>query len=213
MNYNPYICPKFNTNVFSCPYCKEPTSQHWLNCAEDIDIFGGEEGNETDITFSQCIECKNLTIWVNEKLVYPFIGVQPPPHPDMPENIRSIYEEAASISHLSPRASCALMRYAIEELIKDLGYWNKTLFDTINQLNERDKISTAIKEGLNIVRLAGNQSMHSKEIIISDSTQVDDLFILINHIIIELISEPKRIESLLSKFKSRLEPAEKRGTK
>ena len=72
-------------------------------------------------------------MWQNDKVISPNTSHQPPAHTEMPEHVKSIYEEAASISRLSLRASCALMRHAIEELVKSMGY-KGDLFENIGQM-------------------------------------------------------------------------------
>ena len=151
-------------------------------------------------------------LWHNENPVYPITGHQPQPHADMPENIKEIYIEADKISQLSPRASCALMRYAIEEFIKGMGYKDR-LFDNIGKMYKEGIISNAIKKGLDIVRLTGNEALHGNQIDINDNTKVSYIFKLINQIVEELISEPSKKESLLSEFsEGELNAIEKRDT-
>ena len=90
-------------------------------------------------------------MWHNDKTISPNVSHQPPAHTEMPEQIKLIYEEASTISRLSPRASCALMRHALEELVKNIGYKDR-LFDSIGQMYEEGLIDDAIKDALDIVR-------------------------------------------------------------
>ena len=74
-------------------------------------------------------------------------------------------------------------------------------------------ISNAIKKGLDIVRLTGNEALHGNQIDINDNTKVSYIFKLINQIVEELISEPSKKESLLSEFsEGELNAIEKRDT-
>ena len=220
MSNSNFIPPKSNEDKFSCPHCNVVTQHSWHPLTQysygrksltSHEISRGKD-RFSNMRVSICKYCEEPTLWHNENPVYPIIGYQPPPHPDMPKNIRLIYEEAASISQLSPRASCALMRYAIEELIKGMQYEGK-LFDNIGELYKQDKISLTIKKGLDAVRLTGNNALHGNQIVIADPTKVNHIFMLINRIVEELISDPQRVESLLSEFsEGELEAIEKRDT-
>lgn len=226
MSNDNHIPPEFKKRSFTCPYCKVTTQQQWhtfesihkvkstfgyyviprliepFNSSAILDIFSA----------SICYHCLSAMVWHNENPIYPITGYQPPPHTDMPENIRLIYEEAASISQLSPRASCALMRYAIEEFIKGMGY-KDDLFDNIGKMYKESIISVTIKDGLDIVRVTGNNALHGNKIDISDQTTVHLIFTLINQIVEELISIPKEKKSLSTLFsKGELKAIEKRDT-
>ena len=152
-------------------------------------------------------------MWHDDKTIYPNTSHQPSAHADMPENIKLIYDEAASISRLSPRASCALMRHALEELVKNMGY-KGDLYNIIGQMYQEGLIDDTIKDSLDIVRLTGNDSLHSNRIDMDDQTNVDYMFILINEIVESLISSPKRKKDMLEKFgQNRLGSIKKRDSK
>ena len=62
-----------------------------------------------------CSSCHKMTIWEDSKLVYPQpLGIEP--CEDMPESVRELFIEAQRITHLSPRAACAIFRASIERL-------------------------------------------------------------------------------------------------
>jgi hypothetical protein len=61
-------------------------------------------------------------------MVNPDTGTAPQPNTDLPESMKRIYTEAASISNKSPRGAAALLRLAVQVLCKELG--------------EKEKIST-----------------------------------------------------------------------
>ena len=215
MSRNNYIPPKFNAESFTCPYCQVVTQHLWHKLSY-FSIGGRKTGQSEDkfkdMMVSKCYHCKNPTIWDNENPVYPVTGHQPPPHPDMPENIKLIYDEAASISQLSPRASCALMRCAVEEFVENVGY-KGSLFENIGQMYKEGLIDDIIKDSLDIVRLTGNDSLHDNQIDMNDQTNVDYMFILINEIV-ESISSRKRRKDMLEKFgQNRLDSIKKRDSK
>ena len=152
-------------------------------------------------------------MWQDEKIISPNTSHQPPAHVEMPGHIKPIYEEAASISRASPRASCALMRYALEELVKSMGY-KDGLYNDIGRMYQEGLIDDNIKDSLDIVRLTGNDALHSNQIDMDDQTNVDYMFELINEIVESLISSPKRRKSMLEKFgQNPLDSIKKRDSK
>ena len=220
MSKNNHIPPKFREDKFSCPHCNVVTQQSWHPLTQfsygrksvtNPEMSRGKD-KFSNMQVSICKYCQEPTLWHNENPVYPIAGHQSSPHPDMPENIRLIYEEAASISQLSPRASCALMRHAVEELVKDMGY-KDDLFNNIGQMYEEGLIDDIIKDSLDIVRLTGNDALHGNQIDMNDQTNVDYMFELINEIVESLISSPKRRKNMLEKFgQNRLDSIKRRDS-
>ncbi|WP_353684517.1 DUF4145 domain-containing protein [Thermodesulfovibrio sp. 3907-1M] len=86
-------------------------------------------------------------LWLNDKkkgkpeIVYPISSavLLPLPNSDMPKEVRLDYEETAQIAKFSPRGAAALLRLAIQKLVKYLGEDEKNL----NQA-----IGTLVKKGL-----------------------------------------------------------------
>ncbi|MBD1582169.1 hypothetical protein [Pseudoalteromonas sp. S16_S37] len=71
----------------------------------------------TEISISNCLQCNNHTVWIGEQMVYPPKSQVPEPNEDMPEAVKSIYLEAASILVQSPKGSAALLRLALQVLL------------------------------------------------------------------------------------------------
>lgn len=161
---------------------QSPSLQIWI---DDI---------QHDFMATICIKCHNVMIWRNNKRVYPIASKQELPHTDMPEEIKELYKEAASISALSPRSSCMLLRHIIEKLFRHIGgdviKENDKLFDMINKLYDIGKIDSRIKEISHCIRLLGNEAAHADimAIELEDQSEVDVLFKFINLIVDYTIS-------------------------
>ena len=67
---------------------------------------------------SRCFNCKDISIWIYDKLVYPRRGEAPPANPDLPDEIRRDYDEASSVLDLSPRGAAALIRLCIQKTLQ-----------------------------------------------------------------------------------------------
>jgi hypothetical protein len=113
----------------------------------------------------------------------------------MPEPVKDIYLEAASIIDASPRAAAALMRLALEELCRGLG--------TTGDLNEaigslvKSGLRLEIQKALDVVRVTGNSAIHPGSIDQSDTRErASAMFSLLNMIVDDRISRPKQIEEM-----------------
>jgi len=75
-----------------------------------------------EIEATQCAKCKKMAYWIEGALVYPSNKTYlPAANRDMPINIKEIYQEAACIFAVSPRAAVALLRLGVQKLGTQLG--------------------------------------------------------------------------------------------
>ena len=121
----------------------------------------------------------------------------PPANSDLPDNVKEMYEEASAIAGLSARAACALLRVAIEMLLKDLGHLkeNSNINDSIGELVGAG-VDKRVQQALDVVRVTGNNAVHPGTIDFDDSTDVSSLFELINYIADTLITQPKKTSEM-----------------
>jgi hypothetical protein len=109
-----YIAPSFGLDAFNCPHCGAYAMQYWH------DLYVAERGfiPVEKLKISFCARCAQFALWVNEKMVYPVSSITPLPAEDMPEDVKRDYIEARNIVNLSPRAATALLRLALQKLVK-----------------------------------------------------------------------------------------------
>ncbi len=140
------------------------------------------------------------------KILYPSSHYIEPPHPDMPEEILSEYNEARSVFEYSPRASAALLRLLVEKLLKILGEKDKSINDAIGSLVGKG-LPTEIQQALDCCRVIGNEAVHPGTIDFNDTPEsVQTLFSTVNFIINDRIAEPKRRSDLYNQLpKNKLE--------
>ena len=163
---------------------------------------------------SNCFNCKDISIWIYDKLVYPQRGEAPPPNPDLPDDIRRDYDEASAVLDLSPRGAAALIRLAIQKLCIELGQPGESLNTDIGNMvtNGLDK---RVQKALDAVRVIGNNAVHPGQIDLRDNRVVaESLFRLLNLIAEKMISEPKHVEDVYAALpEGALEAIEKRDAK
>ncbi len=149
-----------------------------------------------NIHFSRCHACGDVAIWLREKLIFPRKSTAPLPNPDMPEEVKADYQEAASILNDSPRGAAALLRLSIQKLCVNLGGKGKNINDDIAKLVEKG-MPEPIQQALDTVRVVGNHSVHPGEIDMKDNREVaTKLFGLVNVIVQDRISTPNAIKEM-----------------
>ena len=185
-----YKAPAHRVRAFNCPHCGAFAQQDWFGMtAPSWRVM-------TELDVAHCQQCNSYSLWLNEKMIYPVSGTAPLPNPDLPSEIRADYDEARSISSLSPRGSAALLRLAIQKLCVHLGEKGKDLNQDIANLVKKG-LPQRIQQALDIVRVIGNNAVHPGQIDLTDDVETaGKLFGLVNIIAEVMITSPKQIESL-----------------
>ncbi|WP_133406898.1 DUF4145 domain-containing protein [Parashewanella tropica] len=192
-----YISPSVGAKAFNCPNCHVYAKQDWyyLNAAKNKDGFGLQYSNDNFLV-SNCESCDFPTIWLGEKIIFPIHSIAEPPNKDLPEEIKSDYEEARTIATLSPRGAAALLRLAIQKLCAFLGEPGRNINTDIKSLVEKG-LPPKVQEALDSVRVIGNDAVHPGSIDLKDDrATVNKLFKLVNFIANKMITEPKEIDDL-----------------
>lgn len=195
--------------AFNCPYCKGIASHNWQAGFEHQIEANTELYNI--VVIAQCQACLRSSIWLKsqypseseeenyETLLYPKTStVDEMPNPDMPSNVRKIFDEASLILDDSPRASAALSRLAIELLMDELEANGKTLYNKIGDLVSKGLPKT-IQQALDSVRVIGNNAVHPGTIDMTDNKDMAiTLLKFINIIVENQITQPKLIDEAYS---------------
>ena len=198
-----YYPPEYESTAFNCPYCGTYAQQDWhsLSWAHTIAKI-----NNRDIKASFCSHCRDLSLWLSglspacpPQMIYPSTRTSPSANDDLDDGIKKIYNEAADIANRSPRAACALLRLAIQMLLKQLGETGDNINNDIKNLVVKE-LDPKIQQALDIVRVTGNHAVHPGKIDFDDTTDVQALFDLINVIADTLITQPKQIEAMFNRL-------------
>lgn len=122
------------------------------------------------------------------------------PNNEMPEACKVIYLEARDVVARSPKAAAALIRLALQLLMKELGEKGKNINDDIQSLVNKG-LDTHIQGALDYCRVVGNEAVHPGEIRFEDDRDVAHvLFDMINLIVEERIARPNKVSSSMSKL-------------
>lgn len=212
---------------FKCPHCGAFSYMKWDNLSLFIyDDQGAEHNVLTRVHQANCASCSKDSIWYNHREVTNWIGMNGIPRPsndselsrlfpineitnknipeyspDMPENVKVLYKEAALIYELSPRSAAALIRLALEKLCEYLGVKKKNIKESIETLAQQQNIPISIAKAADNIRLIGNANVHVG--IICDEVLEDinpAIFTYINLIVDFAITKPKEIDEINSLF-------------
>jgi len=183
-------------------------------------VFLDEKGERpwpkhvNNLYISQCYNCKKITVWVHDNIVFPPEKQAIPPNQDLPDDIIKDFEEARSIVGLSPRGAAALLRLCIQKLCIHLGEKGKNIDEDIASLVSKG-LNPLVQKSLDIVRVIGNGAVHPGVIDLNDDRDTaNDLFGLINSIADQMITHPKNVKELYGKLPEKKRKAiEKRDKK
>jgi hypothetical protein len=151
-----------------------------------------------NFSVATCSTCFNITLWISSNLVYPKQVAIDPPNSDMNEEIQNLYLEASSIVVDSPKGATAILRLALQLLLKQLGKSGKKINADIKELVS-EGLSPRIQQALDLLRVVGNNAVHPGQIDLDDNNDIAmKLFHLLNYIANEMITKPKELDFLYS---------------
>lgn len=147
------------------------------------------------VEVAQCDHCSEVSVWISDRLVYPPAGAVEA-HEDLPASIKPVFLEASGILEISPRASAALSRLAIQEFCIFLECKSSNLNDQIGELVSRG-LNPDIAKMLDAVRVIGNNAVHPGEIDLKDDRETAEFLLrCINRICQRLITEKLEADKL-----------------
>ena len=202
-----YISPKYKVDGFNCPNCNAYAHQEWHTI-----LLGTSGGYVTirDLNTAICQKCNKHSIWFDGKMVHPKITNVPLPNSDLPDDSKYDYLEARNIASDSPRGTSALLRLAIEKLIKTLVEKDEGLDKNIGKLVENG-LSKDLQKALDTVRVIGNNAIHPGKLDMRDDVgTAEKLFKLVNIITQQMISNKKEVDEL---FEIKVSDSEKKHIK
>lgn len=147
-----------------------------------------------------CSACGDISVWVQDEIVYPRQTGVPKPNQDMDQEIQDLYIEASAIVADSPRGATALLRLSLQLLLKQLGKSGNHINDDIKAL-VAEGLSPKIQQALDLLRVVGNNAVHPGQIDLNDGRDIAfKLFGILNFIAGEMITKPREIERFYSDF-------------
>ena len=204
-----------------CPLCGVVTEHVWFDVVKAVEgdfretmvyLVDELEGSQGELLVSRCMSgaCGALALWLRAvdplsntervRLVYPQADVRIPPADGLRDEEVKLYEEAACIAAVSPRAACALVRVLLEALLKRYlvgaghSIKDKRLVDLTDLAVKNLDLSQTLKTGLTAIRKRGNTAVHDPYGL-TDDTHTEDLpwlFAAVDDLVDDLHVKPKK---------------------
>jgi Domain of unknown function (DUF4145) len=216
----PYKPPQFKSTEFNCPLCNVYSEQRWRDSTCVLNGSGlivNYDRTLENVWFAICSHCKKYTVWIDGKMIHPQVDGSPPPHHDMPSDVKENYVEARRIVSLSPRSAAALLRISVEELVYDiLGIEKgKDLNESIGILVKKG-LPIRMQQSLDYLRVTGNSAVHPLGLIDTDDYNTTiSLFELINLVVDVMITSRTKVKSYYDSLPQNIRDKidERNGTK
>lgn len=192
---NKYFPPTHEKKEFHCIHCGVYSAQFWRKFQWRHNDYENMKVKD-DLSYCVCSHCNEWSYWHNGRMIVPSEAPVPPAHEDLPQSCTTEYDEARDIVGRSPRAAAALLRLCVQKLIAELGEKGKNINDDIASL-VRKGLPVEVQQALDYCRVVGNNGVHPGEIELTDNPEIaHSLFEMVNFIVEDRISRPKKVASL-----------------
>lgn len=149
-----------------CPHCLEAFFEDWSN-----EFIGEDAGGSLQVRHALCPSCKKRTVQlgvyddVKGKYSYTLVrpkGITRMPIPqEIPAVFAEDYKEACLTISDSPKASAAISRRCLQNLLREKeSTTSRDLVDQIQEALDKRSLPSHLAEGLDAIRVIGNFAVH-----------------------------------------------------
>ena len=217
--------------VGKCPYCRNSVR---FESSEDGNYFlcqRAERGvyKRYMVNGLKCPECEGLIItlitqrllnnaWMpeNQQMLYPLGSARPPVPLEVPEPIAQDYKEACLVEPLSQKATAALARRCLQNMLRDPNAGNVKPSDLSKEIDQAiSKLPTALAESIDAVRNVGNfgthpiKCQHTGEIVDVEPQEAEWLLDTLEELFDHYYVKPQRIKQKRDALNKKLTDAGK----
>ncbi|MBN1213638.1 MAG: DUF4145 domain-containing protein [candidate division Zixibacteria bacterium] len=187
-----FVPPKFEETAFNCPYCGAYSNHLWYTpFIRDTSTI-----SLRNIRIARCVHCNELSVWVHKNMLFPVTGNAPTANADLPEEIKTDYNEARQVLAQSSRSAAALLRVVIKKLCCHLNANDADLNTGITNLVEKG-LPERLKIALEMARVIGEQAIPPGQIDPDDDPSTAlKLFALVNLMTDAMITQPNQLKDI-----------------
>jgi hypothetical protein len=150
-------------NTDKCPHCGDSNRFESVNTniysnLNSFKIDSSGQINSKNLDLCRCTSCHEIIVFLNNKMIFPLGTLRQKCPKEVPEELKNDYEEACLVESLSKKASAALARRCLQNLLR---------FQKITGKNLNEEIDLAIKtlppylaESIDAIRQIGNYAAH-----------------------------------------------------
>jgi uncharacterized protein DUF4145 len=238
MSQNKIVPPAIDKPAFNCPACGAFAHQDWVDLGFETNdglndsyfeplgkglprsqqMSAGFEEAAESLPWAKrstwqatlCASCDGWAIWYGRTMVYPPPRLGGAPHPDMPDDVRQLFEEASAVAAVSSRAGAAFARVTVERLLKTLFPDVQPKLEYLIAEAKRRGVSPAVGQMLDVMRVTGNGAVHVDDnpgdlvVLVLDEVQgpelVSKLLQAINDLVQQLITMPREAAELKARI-------------
>ncbi len=192
---------------YICPSCKKYLFYFQM----------GRRGNKSNGGFTKAGVIEPIK---KEFMAYPQFYSRTPLSSFVPERYAEDYKEASAVLNISPKASAALSRRCLQNILRDVAKVKpQNLIKEIEEILDSKQLPTYLSEGIDAVRNIGNFAAHpikstnTGEIISVESGEAEWLLDLLEGLFDFYFVQPKILEEKRKKLNEKLNEAGKPSLK
>ena len=147
-----------------CPHCKA-----WTNFSVNNNRSAPSGDGDLLLGLDECQNCMKVSLFKRDQpgaqatLMYP--KVESEPDEELPDDVKIPLREAySSLGERSWNSCVTMARRALEEAASDLGASGSNLYEKIEDLANKQKITPDLKEWAHEGRLGGNLGAHGSPV-------------------------------------------------
>jgi len=211
-----------------CPHCNIATNVKWEETSAYVDADNSALG--TKAVVGTCPDCEKLivklihgkisqadeyTVFINEvkseEIIYPNFSARSVDN-EVPEPYKCEFLEANSILIISPKASAALSRRMLQNILQEqFNIVKKSLADEIDEFIHLQGVPSHLAGAIDAIRNVGNfgahplKDLHSGEIVDVEPGEAEWLLDVLESLFDFTFVQPKRLEERKKKLNLKLQ--------
>ena len=210
-----------------CPHCNVATNVEWENTSAFVDSDNSALGIEVAVGI--CPDCEKLIVKLihgtivhseyiasitevkSEEIIHPKFSVRSVEN-EVPEPYKSEFLEATAILNMSPKASGALSRRMLQNILHEqFNIEKRSLADEIDEFIHMQGVPSHLAGAIDAIRNVGNfgahplKDLHSGEIVDVEPGEAEWLLDVLESLFDFAFVQPKRLDERKKKLNSKLQ--------